>query len=118
MFTAFTIPNYGGLNAPIETFAPHFDILGFPCNQFGMQEPGHNHEILNAIRYVRPGGGYIPNFNLSQKVDVNGDTAHPLFNFLKVTHLYLYELWIMLEKNFTNIKKVMTSRRQIAPVKK
>ena len=90
MSTAFTIPNYGGLNAPIETFAPHFDILGFPCNQFGMQEPGHNHEILNAIRYVRPGGGYIPNFNLSQKVDVNGDTAHPLFNFLKVTHLYLY----------------------------
>jgi len=59
-------------------------VLGFPCNQFGMQEPGANGtEIFNGIRYVRPGNGFVPNFQLFQKIDVNGDEEEPLYTFLK-----------------------------------
>lgn len=59
-------------------------VLGFPCNQFGLQEPGANAtEILNGIAYVRPGGGFQPNFQMFAKTDVNGDDEHPLFTFLK-----------------------------------
>ncbi|NXM78397.1 GPX3 peroxidase, partial [Serilophus lunatus] len=42
-------------------------ILGFPSNQFGMQEPGQNSEILPALKYVRPGKEFVPNFQLFQK---------------------------------------------------
>ncbi|KAH7934580.1 hypothetical protein HPB51_029054 [Rhipicephalus microplus] len=50
-----------------------------------MQEPGGSgEEILNGIRYVRPGNNFQPNFPLFQKMDVNGDTQHPLFELLKV----------------------------------
>ncbi|RVE73135.1 hypothetical protein OJAV_G00047210 [Oryzias javanicus] len=58
-------------------------ILGVPCNQFGHQENGRNDEILNCLEYVRPGNGFAPNFQLLEKVDVNGKDAHPLFVFLK-----------------------------------
>ncbi|KAL3205205.1 hypothetical protein MRX96_011109 [Rhipicephalus microplus] len=48
------------------------------------QEPGGSgEEILAGIRYVRPGNDYVPNFRLVQKLDVNGETQHPLFEFLK-----------------------------------
>ncbi|MBN3316056.1 GPX1 peroxidase, partial [Atractosteus spatula] len=47
-------------------------VLGVPCNQFGYQENCKNEEILNSLKYVRPGNG-----------DVNGKDAHPLFTFLK-----------------------------------
>lgn len=61
-----------------------FSVLGFPCNQFGKQEPGGSgEEILNGIRYVRPGNNFQPNFPLFQKLDVNGETQHPLFELLK-----------------------------------
>uniref|UniRef100_A0A672S444 Glutathione peroxidase n=1 Tax=Sinocyclocheilus grahami TaxID=75366 RepID=A0A672S444_SINGR len=60
-----------------------FTILGFPCNQFGMQEPGKNDEILPALKYVRPGNGFVPNFQLFEKVDVNGVNEHALFTILK-----------------------------------
>uniref|UniRef100_A0A672SM33 Glutathione peroxidase n=1 Tax=Sinocyclocheilus grahami TaxID=75366 RepID=A0A672SM33_SINGR len=60
-----------------------FTILGIPCNQFGMQEPGKNNEILSALKYVRPGNGFVPNFQLFEKVDVNGVNEHTLFTFLK-----------------------------------
>lgn len=59
-------------------------MLGFPCNQFGKQEPGGSgEEILNGIRHVRPGNNFQPNFPLFQKMDVNGETQHPLFQLLK-----------------------------------
>lgn len=63
-----------------------FFITGFPCNQFGLQEPAKNHEILNGIKYVRPGAGYTPttNFHIYGKLMVNGDDAHPMYKFLKV----------------------------------
>lgn len=65
-------------------FGDQLAILGFPCNQFGLQEPGVGQEILNTLRYVRPGGGYEPNFYLNEeKIDVNGPKALPLFQKLK-----------------------------------
>lgn len=61
-----------------------FNFLGFPCNQFGYQEPGANKtEILNGLKFVRPGKGYEPAFELMAKSDVNGDKENPLYTFLK-----------------------------------
>jgi len=60
-----------------------FVVLGFPCNQFGVQEPCKNEEILPAVENVRPGKGFKPNFPLFKKIEVNGENAHPLFAFLK-----------------------------------
>ena len=60
-------------------------ILGFPCNQFGFQEPGENAaEIYNGLKYCRPGNGFVPNFQLLQKRDVNGAKEDEIFTFLKV----------------------------------
>ncbi|MBN3274302.1 GPX1 peroxidase, partial [Polyodon spathula] len=58
-------------------------VLGVPCNQFGYQENCKGEEILHCLKYVRPGNGFVPNFTLLQKVDVNGKDADPMFNFLK-----------------------------------
>uniref|UniRef100_A0AAY4E524 glutathione peroxidase n=1 Tax=Denticeps clupeoides TaxID=299321 RepID=A0AAY4E524_9TELE len=60
-----------------------FVVLGFPCNQFGKQEPGENHEILPTLQYVRPGNGFVPNFELFEIGDVNGLYEQGLFTFLK-----------------------------------
>lgn len=52
------------------------------------QEPGSNYsEILNGIKYVRPGGGFVPNFQMFKKIDVNGKDEHPLYTYLKVIKL-------------------------------
>lgn len=75
---------YHGLNALVNKYGGKgFTIVGVPCNQFGMQEPGKTHEILSGIEFVRPGKGYKPNFQLTQKTDVNDDTACPLYKYLK-----------------------------------
>uniref|UniRef100_A0AAY5KZ22 Glutathione peroxidase 1 n=1 Tax=Esox lucius TaxID=8010 RepID=A0AAY5KZ22_ESOLU len=58
-------------------------ILGVPCNQFGHQVRPGNEEILMSLKYVRPGNGFEPKFQLLEKVDVNGKDAHPLFVYLK-----------------------------------
>ncbi|KAF1391610.1 hypothetical protein PFLUV_G00043890 [Perca fluviatilis] len=58
-------------------------ILGVPCNQFGHQENCKNEEILVSLKYIRPGNGFEPKFQLLEKVDVNGKDAHPLFVFLR-----------------------------------
>lgn len=60
-----------------------FEVLAMPCNQFGMQEPGKNSEILNGLKYVRPGEEFEPAFPVFGKLDVNGDTEHPLYTHLK-----------------------------------
>nr|CAH0111221.1 unnamed protein product [Daphnia galeata] len=52
-------------------------ILGFPCNQFGSQEPGTNSEIKNFA------ANYNVKFDMFAKIDVNGDNAHPLWKYLK-----------------------------------
>uniref|UniRef100_A0A2K6GAA5 Glutathione peroxidase n=1 Tax=Propithecus coquereli TaxID=379532 RepID=A0A2K6GAA5_PROCO len=75
---------YVELNALQEELAPFgLVILGFPCNQFGKQEPGENSEILATIKYVRPGGGFVPNFQLFEKGDVNGEKEQKFYTFLK-----------------------------------
>lgn len=60
-------------------------ILGAPCNQFGYQEYGNPQEILNILKYVRPGNGFEPKFSLLEKGDVNGEKAQPLFRFLRAS---------------------------------
>lgn len=78
------MPHYTGLNTILTTVNnPKFSILGFPCNQFGGQEPSDNDEILNILKYVRPGGGFVPAFPLAQIGDVNGAFASPLWNALR-----------------------------------
>ncbi|KAL4240127.1 glutathione peroxidase [Mactra antiquata] len=58
--------------------------LGFPSNDFYLQEPGDSYtEILDGLKYVRPGGGYVPNFQMFKKIDVNGQNEHPLYKYLK-----------------------------------
>ena len=53
---------------------------------FLQEEPGANGtEILNSLKYVRPGNGFEPNFELTVKSEVNGPNEHPLFSFLKVS---------------------------------
>uniref|UniRef100_A0A670I4V9 Glutathione peroxidase n=1 Tax=Podarcis muralis TaxID=64176 RepID=A0A670I4V9_PODMU len=67
-----------------QRFGPQgLTVLAFPCNQFGHQENATNEEILNSLKYVRPGNGYEPNFSVFEKCEVNGENAHPLFKFLK-----------------------------------
>uniref|UniRef100_A0AAY4DXC3 Glutathione peroxidase n=2 Tax=Denticeps clupeoides TaxID=299321 RepID=A0AAY4DXC3_9TELE len=58
-------------------------VLGAPCNQFGHQENCKNEEILLSLKYLRPGSGFEPKFQLLEKLDVNGKDAHPLFAFLR-----------------------------------
>ncbi|XP_040313022.1 epididymal secretory glutathione peroxidase isoform X1 [Herpailurus yagouaroundi] len=77
---------YPGLNALQDELKPWgLVVLGFPCNQFGNQEPGENSEILPGLKYVRPGRGYVPNFQLFEKGDVNGKTEQKVFSFLKLS---------------------------------
>jgi len=73
------------MNALAEFYADQdFVILGFPCNQFGLQEPGATaSEIINGIKYVRPGGGFEPKMTLFKKTDVNGKNENSIFTFLK-----------------------------------
>jgi len=58
-------------------------VLGFPCNQFGHQTQEKDFELLDVLKYVRPGNGYEPNFEIFTKMDVNGDTESEIFTFLK-----------------------------------
>merc|ERR1719244_2571954 len=64
-----------------------FVILGFPCNQFGLQEPGtdlgSDNEVMHGYRYVRPGGDFEPKMNMFKKVKVNGDGESEIYTFLK-----------------------------------
>lgn len=75
---------YIGFNALQTNYSEDVVVLGFPCNQFGLQEPGGDpFEIMNGIRYVRPGHNFIPNFQLFKKADVNGKNEQPLYTYLK-----------------------------------
>ncbi|MCO4096284.1 glutathione peroxidase [Macrococcoides canis] len=55
-----------------------FTVLGFPCNQFGGQEPGTGAEAEQNCRL-----NYGVTFLIHEKIEVNGDNAHPLFKYLK-----------------------------------
>jgi glutathione peroxidase len=72
-------PQYRGLEALHQDLAPRgFAVLGFPCNQFGGQEPGDAAQIGQFCS-----SNYAITFPMFAKVDVNGDNAHPLFKYLK-----------------------------------
>lgn len=72
-------PQYRGLEALHREFAPRgFSVLGFPCNQFGGQEPGTSDEIGAFCQ-----SQYDVTFPVFAKVNVNGAEAHPLYKFLK-----------------------------------
>jgi glutathione peroxidase len=70
---------YAGLQSIYTQFHDHgFEVLGFPCNQFGGQEPGNAAEIEQFCSTR-----YQASFPLFVKTDVNGNNAHPLFIYLK-----------------------------------
>jgi glutathione peroxidase len=72
-------PQYRGLEALHRELSPRgFAVLGFPCNQFGGQEPGDAREIEEFCA-----GKYDVSFPMFAKIDVNGSAAHPLYNYLK-----------------------------------
>jgi glutathione peroxidase len=72
-------PQYEGLEALHRSYCDRgFTVLGFPCNQFGNQEPGSETEIG-----VFCTAHYGVSFPLFAKIDVNGPQAHPLFRFLR-----------------------------------
>ena len=72
-------PQYRGLEALHRELSPRgFSVLGFPCNQFGSQEPGDARQIEQFCA-----GNYAVTFAMFAKIDVNGGNAHPLFQYLK-----------------------------------
>ena len=72
-------PQYKGLEALQRELGPRgFSVLGFPCNQFGAQEPGNADEIASFCSLT-----YDVDFPMMAKVDVNGPKAHPLYAWLK-----------------------------------
>jgi glutathione peroxidase len=72
-------PQYEGLEALYRAHRDQgFEILGFPCNQFGHQEPGDASDIRSFCSTQ-----YDVTFPLFAKIDVNGASTHPLYRFLK-----------------------------------
>lgn len=72
-------PQYAGLEALHEKLGPEgFTVLGFPCNQFGAQEPGSEAEIGAFCQK-----NYGVTFPMFAKIAVNGESAHPLYKYLK-----------------------------------
>jgi glutathione peroxidase len=72
-------PQYAGLEALYRKYHAHgFSILGFPCDQFGHQEPGDETEIKSFCELK-----YDVTFPLFAKIDVNGPHTDPLYEFLK-----------------------------------
>lgn len=74
-------PQFAGLEKlyqELKASHPDFVILGFPCNQFGGQDPGSNDEIQTFCQV-----NYGVTFPVLGKIDVNGDKADPVFDWLK-----------------------------------
>ncbi len=74
-------PQYTGLEALHEKYSDRgFTVVGFPCNQFGAQEPGSPEEIETFCST-----SYGVTFPLMEKIDVNGDDRHPIYSALTAT---------------------------------
>ena len=72
-------PQYKGLEALYRNYKDQgLEVLGFPCNQFGAQEPGNEQEIATFCET-----NYDVSFPMFRKVDVNGDAAAPVYRYLK-----------------------------------
>ncbi|MGE0349195.1 glutathione peroxidase [Hydrogenophaga sp.] len=71
-------PQFGGLEKLHQAYgARGLVVLGFPCNQFGSQDPGSNDEIASFCQL-----NYGVSFPMMEKIDVNGAQAHPLYQWL------------------------------------
>ncbi|AMO23316.1 glutathione peroxidase [Ramlibacter solisilvae] len=71
-------PQFGGLEALHKTYGEQgLVVLGFPCNQFGAQDPGSNEEIAQFCQL-----NFGVSFPMMAKIDVNGDAADPLYKWL------------------------------------
>jgi glutathione peroxidase len=71
-------PQYAGLEELYKKYQDKFEVLAFPCNQFGGQEPGDESKIKEFCDLR-----FNITFPLFSKIDVNGENTHPLFNYLK-----------------------------------
>ena len=72
-------PQYEGLEELFQQYREQgFEVLAFPCNQFGGQEPGNPSEIAEFCKV-----NFGLTFSLMEKADVNGDDASPLFDWMK-----------------------------------
>jgi glutathione peroxidase len=72
-------PQYKGLESLYKEYKDKgLMIVGFPCNQFGKQEPGSDSEISEFCEL-----NYGVSFPMASKIDVNGDSAHPIYTYLK-----------------------------------
>ena len=71
-------PQFGGLEQLHQAYGPRgLVVLGFPCNQFGSQDPGSNEEIATFCQR-----NFGVSFPMMSKIDVNGPEAHPLYQWL------------------------------------
>ena len=74
-------PQYDGLEKLYQTYKDKgFEVLGFPCNQFGAQEPGNADEIAEFCKV-----NFGVTFPLMAKIDVNGTKASPLYDWMKTS---------------------------------
>ena len=72
-------PQFKELEALYQDYKPQgFEVLGFPCNQFAKQDSGSNKEIHEFCQL-----NYGVSFTMFEKIEVNGEGAHPLYRFLK-----------------------------------
>lgn len=72
-------PHYEGLEALYRKYSDRgFVVLGFPCNQFGNQEPGTSEDIAQFCTL-----NFGVSFPMFERIEVNGDDAHPLYDWLK-----------------------------------
>jgi glutathione peroxidase len=98
-------PQYRGLEELYrESGSRGFVVLGFPCNQFGRQEPGAAEDILAFCR-----ASYGVTFPLFAKVNVNGPDAHPLFGYLTSTK----RGWLGTRSIKWNFTKFLVDRRGV-----
>jgi glutathione peroxidase len=98
-------PQYAGLESLYRAHSPKgFDVLGFPCNQFGGQEPDDEPRILTFCTAT-----YGVTFPMFAKVSVNGPDAHPLFVHLKSRR----PGWMGFERIHWNFTKFLVDRRGV-----
>jgi glutathione peroxidase len=105
-------PQYKGLQGLYEQFRPRgFEILAFPCDQFGHQEPGTDADISAFCDRT-----YAVTFPLFAKIEVNGENAHPLYLWLKNQRSGL--LGSSIKWNFTKflVDKTGAVRARFAPM--
>lgn len=97
-------PQYEGLEKLYQKYRDQgFEILDFPCNQFLAQAPGTNEEIAEFCQL-----NYGTSYKIFGKIEVNGDNAHPLYQFLKEQQAEDIE-----NENSAKLKEVLFNLKQV-----